>query len=124
MKTIRCFLFILIVSLLSHSVLSQSKNYDSESRGSGATIVGISGHGAFDTGYRYVPAGVFSIDVKNTGTKTITAIRWEFFLVDTVRGDAVYDHFKFFTDDKKIQPGETKRLTKRFGYGTIPDYIG
>lgn len=114
---------LLSLSLPDRPIFAQSKNYDSGSSGSGATIVDISWRGAFSTGYQYVPAGAFSIDVKNTGTQTIIAIGWEFFLVDTVRGDTVYDHFKFFTNDKTIKPGEKKRLTKRFEYHSPPDYV-
>jgi hypothetical protein len=123
MRMIRCLLFVLIVLLLDRSTNSQSKVYDSGSLDSGATIVDISWRGAFSIGSHREPHGAFSIDIKNTGKKIIKAVDWEFFLVDTVRGDSEYDHFKFRTDDKKIKPGEKKRLTKRFEYHGIPDHV-
>lgn len=86
-------------------------------------IENISWHGAPNDGTLWHNRGAFSIDVKYAGDKIITAVHWDFYLVDSVR-DRLYDHFKFVTDDKKIPAGKKIRLTKRFDYpGSTPDYV-
>jgi hypothetical protein len=83
----------------------------------------ISWHGAPNDGTAWHNKGVFSIDVKNTSNKTITAVHWDFYLIDKVR-QRLYDHFKFVTDDKALEPGKKIRLTKRFDYpGLTPNYV-
>lgn len=90
---------------------------------SGVEITGISWRGAYCILGNCENKGVFSIDVKNTGTKTVTVVHWDFYLVDSVR-QRVYDHFTFVTSDKKIAPGAKPiRLTKRFDYHDTPDYL-
>lgn len=84
-------------------------------------IEGISWRGAVWILNEYQTQGAFSIDVRNAGDKTITTVHWDFYLMDSVR-QRVYDHFKFVTDDKQIEPGKKIRLTKRFDYHTTPSY--
>jgi hypothetical protein len=83
-------------------------------------IVGISWRGT----NQYVDSekGAFSIDVKNTGTKVVVAVEWEYVLIDRVRR-IVYDRLHFVTDDKNLSPGEKKRLTKRIDYSWVPKYV-
>lgn len=68
----------------------------------------------------------FSIKVKNIGTRTITAINWEWHIYDSIRDNYQIDHLKFRTDDKKVKPGETKKFSKDVrdnDYGGFPDNI-
>ena len=83
----------------------------------------ISWHGAPNDRTLWKDRGVFSIDVKNVSGKTITAVHWDFYLTDSVRQQP-FDHFKFVTDDKTIEPDKKLRLTKRFDYpGHTPNYV-
>jgi hypothetical protein len=63
----------------------------------------------------------FSVDVKNLSIKTIKAVEWTFTLKDSVR-KITYDKFEF-RSEKEIKPDATKRLTKRFDYHRVPDYV-
>lgn len=124
MKRIIPGLFIL-VSLLVSTALPQDKEYDREAKAAGVSVFKISWSGAFYES-RYVRRDFadFTIYVKNTGKKAITAINWDYVLVDSVRGNKLYDHLQFRTDDKKIKPGETKRLRKHIENYYIRDHIG
>jgi hypothetical protein len=115
---------ILPLLLITASGLPQTKIYDPESNSAGITVVKLDWNGSFYYS-RYVRSdtGEFTIHVKNTGSKTISAINWDFVLVDSVRGNRLYDHLSFRTDDKKIRPGETKKLTKDIDYHDPPDYV-
>src|SRR5215212_6104712 len=118
MKRIAC-LFILITVLVPASV-SQIKSYDHEAENAGVLVVKAGWSGAdYDPGIFYTDRGSFTIHVKNTGSKTIAAVNWDFFLIDSVR-DRLYDHLKFRTDNKKIKPGEIKKLIKTFEYRYDP----
>lgn len=97
--------------------------YEKPQSSSGVEIVGISWRGAYCILGNCEEKGAFSVDVKNTGTKMVTAVHWDFYLVDSVR-QQFYDHFKFVTNDKKVLPGSKPvRLTKRFDYHIVPDYL-
>jgi hypothetical protein len=52
----------------------------------------------------------FTIEVKNTGAKTITAIEWEYILPEMVPGYDKGSHLKFRSDDMKLFPEEKKKL--------------
>jgi hypothetical protein len=82
----------------------------------------ISWRGASDHRDIFGGKAAFSIDVKNVGTKTITAVHWDFILVDNAR-QQVFDHFKFITSDKTISPEKKTRLTKRIDYLHTPNYV-
>jgi len=53
----------------------------------------------------------FTIEVKNTGAKTITAIEWEYILPEMVSGYEKGSHLKFRSDELKLRPEEKKKLT-------------
>jgi hypothetical protein len=54
----------------------------------------------------------FTIEVENTGAKTITAIDWEYILPEMVSGYEKGSHIKFRSDDLKLRPEEKKKLTR------------
>jgi hypothetical protein len=54
----------------------------------------------------------FTIEVKNTGAKTITAIEWEYILPEMVSGYDKGSHLRFRSDDMKLRPEERKKLTR------------
>lgn len=118
MKRKVCFLSAIFIFLLPHLVLSQDKNYDPVVNAAGVAVIDASWSGAFYMS-RYVrnDYGNFTIQVKNTGTKTISAINWEYILKDSIRGGVLYDHLRFRTDDKEVRPGNTKKFSKN-----IEDY--
>ena len=120
----RIALFIPLLLLIAMLGLSQNKEYDQVANKAGVSIVKASFDDAFYES-RHVRSDYadFTIQVKNIGTKSITAIDWHYIFVDSVRGNRLYDHLQFRTDDKRIKPGETKRLRKHIeGYFT-PDYV-
>ena len=88
------------------------------------TITNISWRPPFCVLQNCEHSGAFSIDVKNTGLVPIKTVYWDFYLVDDVR-QQVYDRFRFVTDDKTVSPNNSKptRLTKRFEYHLVPNYI-
>jgi hypothetical protein len=53
----------------------------------------------------------FTLEVKNTGAKTITVIEWEYILPEMVPGYDKGSHVKFRSDDMKLRPDERKKLT-------------
>lgn len=73
-------------------------------------------------GTSLAPGGAFSVEVKNTGSRAITAVEWQYILLDPVR-KYVVDRLNFRTDDKTVEPGKTRKFTKRIEYPTVPDYI-
>ena len=113
---------LLMIAFCFAASAQKSKSYDTDAISAGIDVVNISWTDSGFTWDNDNPKGSFSIDVVNTGTKTITEVSWDFILVDKVR-DHEYDHFKFKTGDKPIKPGQKKRLTKRIQFSTIPDYI-
>lgn len=58
----------------------------------------------------------FTIEVGNTGTKSITAIEWEYASPEAVSGYG--DHLRFRSGDLKIKPEERKRLTSEVRHYT------
>jgi hypothetical protein len=108
----------LLIAFAAITVSAQKKSYDLTPD---VQVVEISFRDPEYT--RFDSRAPFSIDVKNIGNKVIRAVNWDFILIDSIRGDREYDRFRFRTDDKKIRPGEKKRLTKRIDYHQIPNYI-
>lgn len=53
----------------------------------------------------------FTLEVGNTGTKSISAIEWEYASPETVAGYG--DHLKFRSGELKLRPEERKRLTEK-----------
>ena len=53
----------------------------------------------------------FTIEVKNTGAKTISVIEWEYVLPEMVPGYDKGSHVKFRSEDVKLRPDEKKKLT-------------
>lgn len=113
----------LAMILLGISVPAQNKDWDSVAKQAGLEVIDISWRGAEWVVNTYIPDGAFSIKLKNDTSKIVTTVWWEYFLLDSVRGDGVYDHLQFKTDDKTIKPGKTVKLTKRIEYHTVPDYL-
>jgi hypothetical protein len=68
-------------------------------------VYGTSGYGPDKKG-----DSNFTIEVKNTGGKTITAIEWEYILPEMVSGYDKGSHLKFRSDDIRLLPGEKKEL--------------
>jgi hypothetical protein len=53
----------------------------------------------------------FTIDVKNTGAKTIQAINWEYILPEMVSGYDKGSRVRFRDQDLKFRPDEKRKLT-------------
>jgi hypothetical protein len=100
---------------LTMSVLAQAPESMLDQNAPDMVVTKISWRGATGSGFK--PGAAFSIEVKNRSGKTVTAVNWDFYLIDKIRRNQVFDRLSFRTDDKKIEPGKTVRLTKR------PDYL-
>lgn len=52
--------------------------------------------------------------VKHTGSKTITAVNYSVYYIDSIRDNRVIDKLTLRTDDKPIKPGKEKTFRKVF----------
>lgn len=59
----------------------------------------------------------FTIEVGNNGTKTISAIEWEYQSPEAVAGYG--DHLRFRSADLKLRPTEKKMLTREVRHYTV-----
>jgi hypothetical protein len=115
---------LILLLVLLPVIGSAQADYDSEAQSAGLAVVKLKWNGSFYySRYVYSDTGEFTVHIKNIGNKTISAINWDFVLVDSVRGNSLYDHLSFRTDDKEIRPGETKKLAKHIDYHDPPDYV-
>lgn len=116
---------LILIGLLIPTIgAAQAKDYDGEAQSAGLAVVKLKWNGSFYySRYVYSDTGEFTVHIKNIGNKTVSAINWDFVLVDSVRGNSLYDHLSFRTDDKEIRPGETKKLIKHIDYPDTPDYV-
>lgn len=55
----------------------------------------------------------FTIEVGNTGTKTIAAIEWEYYLSRDVAGSTKRDNRTFRNNKLKLVPDERRKLTQQ-----------
>ena len=53
----------------------------------------------------------FTIEIKNTGTKTITAVNWEYILPEMISGYDKGSSVRFRGQDLKFRPDEKRKLT-------------
>jgi hypothetical protein len=58
----------------------------------------------------------FTIEVGNTGAKTITAIEWEYNSPDAVAGQG--NRLRFVSSDLKMRPEQRKKLTEKVHHYT------
>ena len=60
----------------------------------------------------------FTIEVGNTGTKTIAAIEWEYYLSRDAAGTAQRDNRTFRNNKMKLAPDERRKLTQQVHHYT------
>lgn len=54
-----------------------------------------------------------TIEVGNTGTKTIAAIEWEYYAANDAAADSVRRNVSFRSEDLKLTPDKRSKLTRR-----------
>lgn len=57
---------------------------------------------------------VYRVTVKNTGTKTVTAIHWDYLFFDSDKGEQIGQHS--FRQPVKIRPGKSMELIGRSAF--------
>ena len=109
----------LTLLLISTAVAQERKPLDSVAYEAGIEVV------KFNWGYPSWWGNewrAFDVQIKNNTTKTIVYVQWDYVFTDTVRWYQT-DRLHFITDDKKIKPGETKKLKKELEYSDQPSYV-
>jgi hypothetical protein len=98
---------LLLVTALSVAALGQraQNNTDEQLAARNAPDVFVYSASAF--GPNKDRESSFTIEVENTGRKTISAIEWEYYLPAEIGG------IKFRSADEKLGPGDRKKLTSR-----------
>src|SRR5215216_429109 len=109
MKTLSAIALIAILGLAALAERAQN-NTDEQLRARNAPDVFVYSASAYGPDKK--GDSNFTIEVKNTGAKTITAIEWEYILPEMVSGYEKGSHLKFRSDDMKLRPDEKRKLTK------------
>jgi hypothetical protein len=73
------------------------------------TPPGLSRSGPGEERYRNRGQYVYEVEIRNTGTKKIRELVWEYVLFDANTGRKVGSHN--FTNEESISPGKTKKMT-------------
>ena len=109
---------ITIALLITSCFLINAQGQSDHESSPGAEIVKSSWQSRWDIhNTEKVP---FSVDVKNTGTKTMVGITWQYIILDKYRQNGVIDTLTF-ESKKDIKPGETKHLSKSIDYSHALD---
>jgi hypothetical protein len=111
-KEMKTLMTIALIAMLALAALAQraQNNTDEQLQARNAPDVFVYGASAYGPDKK--GDSNFTIEVKNTGAKTITAIDWEYILPDMVPGYDKGSHVKLRSDDMKLRPEERKKLTR------------